>query len=253
MTYQTKWASNFSYVENFIVKGPTFKGSSTVNAGDTFLAKRYVRVTKRDTVVGWGRMRVKDLGGNIQPYDSVLQLKTVTTQTDSFVLNQFSDSATNATRRALFRAYLNSTGMDTLMNKHYTTFKYHRKGHLHPFVTVWMNGTDTIVNRIEVQTNEPWPAAVGNIELADNNMNVYPNPVSNGLLNIEMSDATDGKWNAELVNNIGQVVTSQPLQLGKLNKRAQVTVPSVIMPGIYYLRVSKNGQPVAIKPVSVMN
>jgi hypothetical protein len=240
-TFGTRWASDYWFLYNVDVKGPSFNTTSTLYA----TAKRRVLINQRDTVVGWGRMRIKDPGGNNQSYINVLQVKSVIQQRDSFYAD---DSAKNI----LFRNFVASQGLDTPFNQwNYIKMSYYRIGEIHPFVTVFMQ--DTFVHRIEVHIDRPWPVEVKNASLTQEAIEVYPNPVSGRLVNVAISVPQEGNWGCELMNVMGQSVAAQALNLGMGNTKATVNIPQAAAPGTYYLRIMRDGQIVAVKPVIVQD
>jgi hypothetical protein len=81
-TYSSTWSSTYSSDFNFqlSLSNPLF----TYNHAPG-IVRRYT--TEKDSVLGWGRLRVKDASGSASPYHSVLQVKTIITTTDSFFIN----------------------------------------------------------------------------------------------------------------------------------------------------------------------
>ncbi len=246
MTYNSKWGSDFSHSSVFFLKGFGL-------AYPQFVAGlKKTHVTSRDTVVGWGKIRVKDGAGIVQPYMDVLQLKTVYTQVDSFLTtnNPLNEQA----KINIFKTFMGTlSGIDTpAITTQYTKISYMRVGEIHPLVTVFMN--DTFVYKIEIHANNPWPATVPQATAEQHNkVNVYPNPVSGRMVNVEIPGADNGKWNCQIFNTIGQHVANQTLDISNTNNRAVVQIPSVVATGFYYLHITKDGQTVAVKQIEVQN
>lgn len=246
MTYNSKWGSDFRHSSLFYLKGFGLSAGQVVNG------LRKTHITSRDTVVGWGKIRVKDGAGIVQPYVDVLQLKTVYTQEDSFLCTNSPLNEQN--KIAIFKDFMgNLSGIDTpALTTQYTKISYMRAGEIHPMVTVFMN--DTFVYKIEVHANNPWPATVPQATAEQHNkVNIYPNPVSGRMVNVEVPGADNGTWNCQIFNTVGQHVANQALDISSVNHRAEVQIPSVVTTGIYYLHITKDGATVAVKQVEVQN
>lgn len=246
MTYNSKWGSDFRFSSLFYLRGFGLSAGQLVNG------LRKTQITSKDTVVGWGKIRVRDGAGIVQPYVDVLQLKTDYTQVDSFLCTN--SPINQQDRITIFKNFMgNFSGVDTpAIITQYTKLSYMRAGEIHPMVTVFMN--DTFVYKIEIHTNNPWPATVPQATAEQHNkVNIYPNPVSGRMVNVEVPGAENGKWNCQIFNTIGQHVANQALDISSVNYRAEVQIPSVVTTGIYYLHITKDGATVAVKQVEVQN
>ena len=79
-TYNDNWSSSFRSVTNF---NATIQSMLLNNVP----AQRATNTVQHDTVIGWGRIRVKDANGTPSAYMNVLQVKTHIAQSDSFYVN----------------------------------------------------------------------------------------------------------------------------------------------------------------------
>jgi hypothetical protein len=172
----------------------------------------------------------------------VLQDKVITTETDSFTING-----------APFPPSLLFTlGVTQGMTTNTYSYKFYRAGRLTtPLMQVWYtDGSFTTVSKVWVDTTYiSTTLGVPEITNTNNNITVYPNPVTNRVVNIDIPNAATGVWSCELVNITGQQVASGNLSVN--GNHAQVFIPASLAPGIYYLRISNNRLPIAVKPLTI--
>ena len=247
LTFNTRWKSDFWFTEKDSVKGPSFNFS-------TFWPLSRVRQhSQRDTVVGWGKMRVKSVGGNVESYIDVLQIKSDITLKDSFFLTVRNGVPADSTQKSLFSLFLaNDAGLSASTHTHqYTKYSFMRVGELHPLVTVYTGYNDTFITKIEVHKDHPWPLDVMNPSVTEEALKVYPNPVTGRIVNVSLSTPQEGNWGCDVLNVMGQVVATQALNLDMGNTTARVNLPASVAPGTYYLRFTRNGELMAVKPVTV--
>jgi hypothetical protein len=251
LTMNTKWGSNFWFKTQLRIEGPTFG----IGNADTPVI-RYTQHMEKDTVVGWGKMRVKSIGGDVESYVDVLQVKSVITQIDSFYYSKVNVSDTipgDSLLRVKLKAYLVSTGLGVPANvQNYSKISYMRVGEIHPFVTVFMTN-DTFITKVEVHTAHPWPLDISNPSITQEALKVYPNPVSGNVVNLALAIPQDGNWSCEVLNVMGQSVAAQPLTFSITNTTSQVQLPSSVVPGTYYLRITRNGELMTVKPLTIQN
>lgn len=67
---------------------------------------------------------------------------------------------------------------------------------------------------------------------------VYPNPVINKQVNVQLSNLVTGSYNVEVYNNLGQAVLSKFIQLDGANTSLTLQLPSSVSAGLYRLSVS---------------
>ena len=78
-TYHSSWSSAYTFDLKYQVSiSPVYDHTPGV-------VRRYV--IEKDSVTGWGKMRVKDMAGSLSSWFNVLQVQTTITGTDSFFLN----------------------------------------------------------------------------------------------------------------------------------------------------------------------
>ncbi len=114
-------------------------------------------------------------------------------------------------------------------------------------------------------TNEQHVAAVNNTAQVKNNstaktiiaehasdIKVYPNPVQNKILHINFTNQADGNYDLKLVNQLGQVVYSNAVQLTGDNSVISLQLGKTLAPGNYQLNITtaggiKNSQQIIIE------
>ncbi len=230
--YHSSWASSYHNDLDFQL--------SYLMAGDT-LAPGIMRTytTEKDSVVGWGQMRVSDASGAPSQYFDVLQVQTVITHTDSFFL-----------KGALFSSsillYFNASQgqKDTVYQQNYyraeevtplAQVQFHDAAYTQPYKAT------THVQRLIK------PVAVPGL-VKDNQIKVYPNPVTNGSITIELP-APGSDWQYELTDITGRKITEG--LLSAKGKIATIQLPPSTASGKYYLRVVGNDGQVKILPVEI--
>jgi hypothetical protein len=248
LTMNTKWGSNFWFKTSLGLQGPTFGVDTPVT--------RYTQYMEKDTVVGYGQMRVKSIGGDVESYINVLQVKSVITQKDSFYYTKINVSDAipfDSIARVKLKAYLVSTGLGVPTHvQNYSKISFIRIGEIHPLATVFMVN-DTFISKIEIHTKQPWPLDVSNPSITQESLTVYPNPVSGHVVNLALAIPQDGNWGCEILNVMGQSVAAQPLTFGISNTTSQVNIPESVVPGTYYLRITRNGELMTVKPLTIQN
>jgi hypothetical protein len=195
---------------------------------------------QHDTVIGWGKIRVQTKSGTPSAYMNVLQVRSHVTQSDSFYLNGM------PVDNALLANLMLSQGMTTQL----FTINYYRPGEDTPdvqreYTNAAFAGPATsyvLMNRL--------PDGTGVADIADEKgISIYPNPVKNGVVNVNIEKNTSGNWSYELINMIGQVVAAAPVPLQ--GTKATINIGKSNTPGIYYLQLSRNGEKMSVKPLSI--
>lgn len=233
-TYHNTWTSNYRYDFNYHL---TYALQSYNNAPG------YVRifVTEVDSVVGWGQMKVKQLNGNASGYMNVLQIRSDVAVEDSFYLNGGPAPAN------LLAAFNVSQGQ---ISNSYSQY-YMRPNEVTPLAALSFSDS-TYSTPSSAQTHAqrlpPGPAGIQNIA-KENIITIYPNPVNNNSICIDMPYTQNGDWKYELINMDGKVVIKGGIAL--LSNKAQINFPNSISPGIYYL-ILNNNQEQLVRPLNIV-
>ena len=84
--------------------------------------------------------------------------------------------------------------------------------------------------------------------LANNSIAVYPNPVTNGLVNLSFSKQPAGKYQVQLLEIDGKLISSKEITINSDNQTESFKFPELSVSGTYLLRVSSE-----INKVNVTN
>jgi hypothetical protein len=77
-------------------------------------------------------------------------------------------------------------------------------------------------------------------------INIYPNPVTNGLLNVKLSNQPPGKYVVRLVDNLGQIIVAKEMTHGGGNGTITIKWNYHLAHGVYQLQVEKPDHTVQI-------
>ncbi len=232
-TYNSSWSSDYNSDLNFLLSLAALSYSHA-----PCILRRYT--TEKDSVTGWGKMRILDAYGSPSMYLNVLQVKTIITTTDSFFINgtPFSNG---------LLVYLSLTQGNTN-----TTYQqnYYRPQEVTPLAQVTFTdaaytqpkSATTHVQRLETINAVPI--------LNTNKIKIYPNPVSGNNVSIDMPAATCNEWSYELKNSTGAAVTTGLLHTN--GNHAQFPLPPSLAPGTYYLQLNNNGNQICIEQIEVI-
>src|SRR4030095_2246614 len=69
-------------------------------------------------------------------------------------------------------------------------------------------------------------------------MVVIPNPVKNGVLNLQLSNFNNGKYNISLYSNAGQKVFARSMNFSDGSSTETINLPTNISRGTYFLQVT---------------
>lgn len=235
-TYMSNWISTFRTTINFHLDVAAYLLVNTPGYQVSYL-------TYADTVIGWGKMRVRELGGDTSGYINVLQVKEVITEVDSFYLNG------SPAPTALLTAFSVSQGQTS--NSYYQY--YERVAEVLPLAAVSYQDP-TYDTNINVQTHTdrlPAPLAINNIiSNSGNGINIYPNPVTAHLLNLDFKNDPVGELSYELLDVRGAKVATGIINTGNA-RHTTITLSADILPGIYFIRINKDGQQWIVRPLDV--
>jgi hypothetical protein len=221
--YSSNWSSNFYYDEQYKLSIAFYSYHDTPG---------YVRsyINERDSVTGWGQMRVKDLSGSPSEWWDVLQVRSMRVKRDSFFLN-------NAPAPGVLLSLLGMTQgkTDTMWEDN-----FYRTGELSALCRVQYKDMAyslpkkawTHVQRL-IHPNNGVPL------LGDNRVQVYPNPVvAGGFLRLE--GFGDGVQTYRLRDVLGRTVATGTVEKGVIQ------IPATLLAGWYYVEVGSEGVKVEV-------
>ena len=231
-TYHSSWSSAYSSDLDFQL---SFL-SATYNHAPG-IVRQYT--TEKDSVIGWGRMRVKEEDGTPSPYQYVLQVQTMIIHTDSFFLN---GSVFSTALLTFF--HLAEGQKDTTYEQNYyrpaevtalAQIDFNDSAYTQPYTAT------THVQRLRDATSV---ASIFN----NNTVKLYPNPTANGSITLQLP-SMPGAWSYEVIDINGSNVGSGSISAN--GGVAPVILPPSLSAGIYYIKVSNNGAQVSVLPLEI--
>jgi hypothetical protein len=125
--------------------------------------------------------------------------------------------------------------------------EYYRRDNVEPILTVRF--VDAQYNASQAGTSDMHLRSLNPTEVAMltsiSNINVYPNPVKGGIVNVDIN-GVNGNWNYTLVNINGQVLKSGVVKEGN-NK---VELPTNMPAGNYYMSL-ENASEKVVKSITI--
>jgi hypothetical protein len=95
----------------------------------------------------------------------------------------------------------------------------------------------------EVTKAEPVPAATTLKDVITRNaISVYPNPVTNGFFKISFADQQPGRYNVQLLDVAGKVISTKPFNLVSKVQVEEYRLPQQLASGNYLVRVVAENQ-----------
>ncbi|MBC7721622.1 MAG: T9SS type A sorting domain-containing protein, partial [Pedobacter sp.] len=79
---------------------------------------------------------------------------------------------------------------------------------------------------------------------------VYPNPVNNGNLNVQLSNLNKGNYSISVYNTIGQIIYTKNIVCNNLNTVLSIALPTSVKAGTYNLKIT-DGTTSITKTISV--
>ena len=229
-TMSTTWSSTYESDFNFMITYfPLYSNAAGV-------VKSFI--TETDSVKGWGKMRVPGFTGGASSWFNVLQVQTTITVMDSFLINGAVPIA----------AALSALGVTEGQTTNTYQQSYYRTGEVTPFAKIqYPDATFSAPSRGTTNSQRLINTGIANV-VNNSGVNIYPNPVTGNEVSIDRP-AAGGAWSYELIDMNGRNVTSGSLQTN--GKHAQLSIPSVVTPGIYYIRINNNGNQICVRSIDI--
>lgn len=220
MSFGGNWSNSIKYNTQFELTVTMYGLTKTPG-------ERRTRLESRDSVKGWGKMRLNNVKGQTSAYIDVLAVQEREYVTDSFYLGGNPAPAT----------LLNAFGLSQGQAQSRFTTKFFRSGEVTPLLRIeHADSTFTTTTGFVAMVNRLYPPSTGldNIN-ADNVVNLYPNPVPGGLLHITILKS-DSNWSYSITSLNGQV-----LNQGKLTSGDNTVNISDLSAGVYNCIIFKEG------------
>ena len=229
------WASVYRFDLNFEVSVAIASLTHAPGSVRTY-------ITETDSVIGWGKMRVKNLTGGASNWYDILQVKTSKTKIDSFSLQ-------GSFANPLLPTILSALGLiQGQVTKTYEQ-NYYRTMEVTPFANVqFTDSTYTTPKKVTTHTQRLVDVGVDNTQ-NEQSVSVYPNPLNGGQVTITLP-ASAGVWSYEMVNMHGQVLANGALSLN--GTHTDITIPASVATGHYYIKVNNNGKLYCVKAIEVV-
>ena len=238
-TMNTNWSSTYHYDFDFHLD---FAGAGLSN--QLGIVRNYI--TETDTVIGWGKMKVLMVDGSTSALMDVLQVKTTYNVTDSFFL----PGQPSFILSALLGQFGLTQGQTTISY----TQSYYQANEVSAlaFVDYTDSTYTTPASATTYAARGTTPASVVLVN-NDNSVNVYPNPVTNRQVSLDINQAKNGMCTYEVIDISGKLLTSDVFMVTGNQIHQQIQLPSNVSAGMYYIRVKMNNNTIAVKPISITN
>lgn len=237
-TANDSWESSSRRVTNMIFNIPAFG----LNYAPVQHAYTWVR---KDTIVGWGKMRVYTADGPSIAYD-VLMDKISEHTLDSFYL------AGSPAPPALLGAFGVSQGQKTELNYRYNFYRKGSFGYLASFYYD-MDATFTTPASIFIGTDdlETAPPSASNERVAYSTV-LYPNPSSGSELNIQLMGADFTVSDFTILDAMGRELRNG--QVENLGSTLKIRMNEALLSGHYFITLKgKNSRNVLTEAFEVIN
>lgn len=220
-TYLSAWSSVYKYDIEFELSVAAFS-----YLHEPGVVRKYV--TEYDTVTGWGQMTIKDVTGWPSPQMNVLQVRTRTVTTDSFFLGGSPMPGSLMTTLGLVQGK-----RDTVYD-----YSFYRKGEVNPLARVLYRDAGYTQPYKAFKYAQRFVASGIEREDAGNQVRVYPNPVKNKKLNLNLP-GMKGKCTYHLIDLAGRMVSSGAEQAD--HGKCIINLQAAVVPGNYLLHIEGSG------------
>ncbi len=232
LTINKSWQSNSRKSVNFIINAPAFGLNNAP-------CKQVYYDVRKDTVVGWGKMRTY-VNGSVSKYYDVLMVKTEQYAIDSFFVG-------NAPASPQLQA---GFGIQQGQRINYDNrISFYHKGSYAPFVQ-YFYGANNFTSPVSIAYNNKnvWSASINNQKNNYTSL-IYPNP-NNGLaINVQISNNQILSLNYTILDITGKAIESNICNASN----GTFTIDNKnLNNGIYYLKLeTTEGQTIANEKIVV--
>lgn len=227
-TYNSSWSSVYTSDLNFELSAATFSLNHTPG-----IYRRHI--TQKDTVTGWGKMRIKDANNIPAAYFDVLQVQTATFVTDSIYINN-----TPAPGLLLLALNLTQGKRDTIYEQ-----CYYRSGEITPLARVrFKDAAYTQPLNAFTHVQRLMPAAINDADQI-HQFNVYPNPIAGNAFSVDVTG--NGHYSYQVKNILGVIVQSGMLT----TNHTEIVLQLSLSEGIYYLVLRDQEKHLATKFITI--
>lgn len=184
---------------------------------------------RKDSVIGWGTMRVYTPSGASAPYD-VLMDQIVNYSLDSFYM------AGSPAPAPILSAFGVTQGQKVTANN---AINFYRKGYYSYLFRLYYgaDNTFTTITNAFATTDGVAPLGIQNHEEQSYQTLVYPNPCNSGSLNVQLVGKTISEPTVVITDLLGHIIQEQQLN-GQANGLLQIPINAAIKSGNYTLRIT---------------
>jgi hypothetical protein len=218
MTDKSSWASTNKYTTTFLLK--------IAALGLNNVAGQNVHTTtKKDTISGWGTLRLRNPANGTALNFNVLLRFTSTTSVDSFFLGGQPAPVNLMNAFGLTQGKRDTSNTFTLMG-------LNSKGIHLRFV---VNNSVTSITNMFRAILPTQGLVLENKDLTDISVKstVYPNPTTEGV-NFEFQKTSAPDWNVMIYNEAGQIVSVNRVNAPQGNVNQRITLASSLPSGTYF-------------------
>jgi hypothetical protein len=97
-----------------------------------------------------------------------------------------------------------------------------------------------------VQTGRQQPAADLVADVRENQIAVYPNPVTNGVFRLSFANQPSGRYQVQLMDISGKVISSQDLTINNKLQVEEFKVPDAVAKGNYLVKVTSEANKISV-------
>lgn len=223
MTMSDTWTDNIKVSTNFNLTVAAFNLNNTPG-------ERRASFTIKNTVVGWGKMKVNDENATPSGYMEVLMVKIERTVADSFYLGG-SPAPTSL---------LTAFGLSQGQTQSKYSYAFYRAGEYAELLEViYTDNSFSTIEKCDVHEDRLKPTSIQTI--SKEQINIYPNPVTNGSFTV-MVDGMNENFSYQIFNITGQMVTT-----GILPSNGVVSLQDNLPAGTYIIKLMSNDGAVGVQ------
>lgn len=232
-TFGSQWSSSTNYTTNFNI------GVSLLGIPDKTPGERRTKLSRVDTVNGWGKLKVHNPIPGTNLDQPVLSVKSKIVFADSFYL------AGSVAPLALTQAF----GLSQGQRRYTITQSFYRPNEKSALLTVfyadtlWGFATRFIshIERLDKTTGTENTPVIAGFQL-------YPNPMHAGSeIHLDFQSIQGGEMIATMHDMKGTNIYQSAVTAGSNT----LTLPDALDPGVYFVSLIQNGETLATRPLLI--
>ena len=231
LTMDDNWNGSFSKNTSFKLTVAAFGLNNTPGV-------RKSTITKVDTVLGWGIMKIKNVYTGLMHNHEVLQVKSIRTTMDSFFLGGA------LAPQSLLNAFGLTQGQVSTSSKIF----FYRKSEIYPLVEIVYpaNDFESAPTKLNIHQNRMNEYNLSLSDVKNSNVAIYPNPIIGNKIFIETHELNAIKATYNLKSSNGKIISKGRIS-DKGNGHSYVSVDLDLPKGIYFLSIDEGGKSIISK------